>query len=97
MVHMTRSTMLGKLAALQQTSAQEVDAARESIKWPPHLPPRHQTSSRHQVPTKSTTPQEHQTQSATRDPTHPPTKLTALGLMRVKPGVVHGFRIVADF
>ncbi|ETZ36414.1 hypothetical protein I546_0157 [Mycobacterium kansasii 732] len=36
MVHMTRSTMLGKLAALQQTSAQEVDAARESIKWPPH-------------------------------------------------------------
>lgn len=55
--------MLGKLAALQQTSAQEVDAARESIKWPPHR----------------------------RLGTASQALLTTPGLMRVKPGVVHGF------
>jgi hypothetical protein len=47
---------------------------------PPHLPARHQTSQRHQIPTKSPRPQQHQPPRTTRNPTHPPTKLTALAL-----------------
>src|ERR1700745_3933789 len=47
---------------------------------PPHLPARHQTSQRHQIPTKSPRPQQHQPPRTTRNPTPPPTKLTALVL-----------------
>src|SRR6476646_3722152 len=40
---------------------------------------RDQTSRAHQIPTKNAQPQKHQTQRATRNPAHTPTKLTALG------------------
>ena len=45
---------------------------------PPHLPTRDQTSQPQQIPTKNAQPHEHQTQRATRNPDHTPTKLTAL-------------------
>src|SRR6478609_1278545 len=67
-----------RLATNLRHALAEILARPQPGQTTPYLPPRHQTSQRHQVPPKAPRPHQHQAQIATRNPTHPPTKLTAL-------------------